>query len=66
MLEEPCIIQMNIDRYTAMLQAGPSEEYRALIEKLLAESRIQFAEAVGRLARSIDPGGEATAIPIQP
>ena len=55
MLEEPCIIQMNIDRYRAMLRGDLAAEHRTGIEKLLAEANSQLAEAIRQLARAVDP-----------
>jgi hypothetical protein len=55
MLEEPCIIQMNIDRYRVMLRGHLAAEQRTGIEKLLAEANSQLAEAIRRLARAVDP-----------
>ncbi len=55
MIEEPCIIQMNIDRYRAMLRQRLGDEERARIEQLLAEANRQLAEAIRQLARTIDP-----------
>ena len=49
MMEDPCIIQMNIDRYRAMLGPLLSGEQHARIEQLLAE-------AVRQLARAAAPG----------
>src|ERR1019366_9291604 len=51
MIEEPCIIQMNIDRYRAMLRQRLGDEERARIEQLLAEANRQLAEAIRQLAR---------------
>lgn len=56
MLEEPCIIQMNIDRYRAMLSLRPADEQRLRIEQLLADANTQLADAVRQLARAIDQG----------
>jgi len=61
MLEEPCIIQMNIDRYRAKLQGHLAGEERTLIEQLLAEANSQLAEAIRQLARAVDPGQHARA-----
>jgi hypothetical protein len=55
MLEEPCIIQMNIDRYRAMLRSHPGSEQRMQIEQLLAEANGHLAEAIRQLARAVDP-----------
>ena len=54
MLEEPCIIQMTIDRYHAMLRGHLAGRERARIEQLLAEANNQLAEAIRQLARAID------------
>jgi hypothetical protein len=54
MLEEPCIIQMTIDRYHAMLSGHLAGRERARIEQLLAEANNQLAEAIRQLARAID------------
>jgi hypothetical protein len=59
MTEEPCIIQMNIDRYRAMLGIGMAEEQRARVEELLADATARFADAIGRLARAIDQDDES-------
>ena len=45
MIEERSIIQMNIDRYRAMLSLLLSNENRARIEQLLAEATSQLALA---------------------
>jgi len=45
MMEERSIIQMNIDRYRAMLGLLLSNENRARIEQLLAEATSQLALA---------------------
>jgi hypothetical protein len=45
MMEEPSIIQMNIDRYRSMLNVGLSKEIRARIEQLLAEATCQLVLA---------------------
>jgi hypothetical protein len=67
MLEEPCIIQMNIDRYITMLSHHPAGEQRARIEQLLAEARAELAQAISALERAIGPGDEAgVVIPLQP
>jgi hypothetical protein len=67
MLEEPCIIQMNIDRYIAMLTDHPAGEQRTRIELLLAEARAELSQAISALARAISPGDEAgAAVPLQP
>jgi hypothetical protein len=55
MLEEPCIIQMNIDRYRAMLRGPLATRQRTSIEQLLAEANSQLAEAIRQLARAVDP-----------
>jgi hypothetical protein len=62
MIEEPCIIQMNIDRYRAMLNLRPDDEQRARIEQLLAEANRQFASAARRLARAIDSDDQDSAV----
>jgi hypothetical protein len=54
MLEEPCIIQMDIDRYRAILKHSLGREQRARVEQLLAEANCQFVEAVHLLTRTID------------
>jgi hypothetical protein len=67
MLEEPCIIQMNIDRYITMLSHHPAGEQRARIEQLLAEARAELAKAISALARAIVPIDEAgAAVPLRP
>jgi hypothetical protein len=48
MLEEPGIIQMNIDRYRALLQGPLASEQRTSIQRLLAE-------ALHHLPRAVDP-----------
>ena len=55
MLEEPCIIQMNIDRYRAMLRGHLAGEQRAQVEQLLAEANRQLTEAIRQLAQAVDP-----------
>ena len=54
MLEEPCIIQMNIDRYRAMLRGPLAAAQRTRIEQLLTEANSQLAEAIRQLARAVD------------
>jgi hypothetical protein len=61
MLEEPCIIQMNIDRYRAMLRGHLASEQRTQIEQLLAEANSQLAEAIRQLARAVDPNQQVPA-----
>jgi hypothetical protein len=55
MLEEPCIIQMNIDRYRAMLRGDLAAEQRTGIQQLLAEANSQLAVSIRQLARAVDP-----------
>jgi hypothetical protein len=43
MTEEPIIIQMNIDRYRAMLTLHMHAEERSRVERLLAEASSQLA-----------------------
>ncbi len=45
MTEEPIIIQMNIDRYRAMLTLHMHAEERSRVERLLAEASSQLALA---------------------
>ena len=45
MTEEPIIIQMNIDRYRAMLTLRMRAEERSRVERLLAEASSQLALA---------------------
>jgi hypothetical protein len=45
MTEEPIIIQMNIDRYRAMLTLQLHAEERSRVERLLAEASSQLALA---------------------
>jgi hypothetical protein len=45
MTEEPMIIQMNIDRYRAMLALYMSVDERLRVERLLAEANSQLALA---------------------
>jgi hypothetical protein len=66
MLEEPCIIQMNIDRYRAMLSRRLPDNQRALIEQLLAEANAQLAEAIRQLVRAIDLGHQGPAEHLTP
>ena len=54
MIEGPCIIQRNIDRYRAMLSLRLDDEQRARSVQLLAEANRQFASAVPRLTCAID------------
>jgi hypothetical protein len=42
MTEEPIIIQMNIDRYRAMLALHMRAEERSRVERLLAEANSQL------------------------
>jgi hypothetical protein len=56
MLEEPCIIQLNIGSYRAMLRGRLASDQRTQIEQLLAEANSQLAEAIRQLARAVDPG----------
>lgn len=55
MLEDSCIIQMNIDRYRAMLDRPLAGEERTRVQQLLAEADCQFSDAIRQLARAIDP-----------
>jgi hypothetical protein len=55
MLEEPCIIQRNIDRYRAMPRGQLAATRRTQIEQLLEEATRQLGEAIRQLARAIDP-----------
>ena len=55
MPEEPCIIQMNIDRYHAMLRGPLAARQRTRGEQLLAEANSQLDEAIRQLARAVDP-----------
>jgi hypothetical protein len=66
MIEEPCIIQMNIDRYRAMLSGRLNDEQRVRIEQLLAEANVQFALAVRRLAGATDPDDRYGAVDQMP
>jgi cytochrome c len=59
MLEEPCIIQMNIDRFTAMLNLRLADDQRARIEQSLAEAHTQLGQAIQRLARAIEQDEQA-------
>jgi len=45
MTEEPMIIQMNIDRYRAMLALHMNAEQRSRVERLLSEANSQLALA---------------------
>ena len=45
MTEEPIIIQMNIDRYRAMLTLHMDVEERSRVERLLREANSQLALA---------------------
>ncbi len=45
MTEDPMIIQMNIDRYRAMLAVHMNAEKRGRVERLLAEANSQLALA---------------------
>jgi hypothetical protein len=45
MTEEPMIIQMNIDRYRAMLALHMNVDERFRVERLLAEANSQLALA---------------------
>ena len=62
MIEEPCITQMNIDRYRAMLSLRLDDEQRARIEQLLAEANRHLALAVRRLTCAIDSDDQYNAI----
>jgi hypothetical protein len=62
MLEEPCIIQMNIDRYRAMLSRRQGEKQRAHIERLLADANRQLTEAIHQLAQAIDTANQDQAV----
>jgi hypothetical protein len=45
MIEEPGIIQMNVDRYREMLRLLLDDNTRARVEQLLGEARHQLALA---------------------
>jgi hypothetical protein len=45
MMEEPGIIQMNVDRYREMLSLFLDDDTRARVEQLLGEARRQLALA---------------------
>jgi Xaa-Pro aminopeptidase len=62
MLEEPSIIQMNIDHYRTILNGRPTDEQRARVEFLLARAHDALAEAISRLARTINPEAEAETV----
>ena len=47
MMEQPGIIQMNVDRYREMLSLLLDNDTRARIEKLLGEASHQMALALG-------------------
>jgi hypothetical protein len=55
MIEEPVIIQMNIDRYRSMLALHLNAEERSRVEGLLAEANGQLA-----LATRSGNGNDAT------
>jgi len=46
MIEEPDIIQMNVDRYREMLRLLLDEDTRARIEQLLCEAKRRLALAI--------------------
>lgn len=46
MMEETRIIQMNIDRYRAMLNQSLDDETRARVEQLLDQTRCQLVSAI--------------------
>jgi len=62
MLEEPCIIQMNIDRYKSILKNRPEDDQRGRVEQLLAEAQEALAQAIVRLAKAIDPETDPGAV----
>ena len=47
MTEDPDIIQMNVDRYRAMLDVPLDDDTRSRVEQLLTEARWQLAQATG-------------------
>ena len=47
MIEEPGIIQMNVDRYREMLSFRLDDDTRARVEQLLDEAKRQLAQAIG-------------------
>jgi hypothetical protein len=47
MIEEPSIIQMNVDRYREMLSFRLDDDTRARVERLLDEAKRQLARAIG-------------------
>ena len=47
MMEEPGIIQMNVDRYSEMLSLLLDDDTRARVEQLLGEAKRQLALAIG-------------------
>jgi hypothetical protein len=46
MMEEPGIIQMNVDRYREMLRLLLDEDTRARVKQLLGETERQLALAI--------------------
>jgi len=46
MMEDPSIIQMNVDRYREMLSSRLDDETRARIEQLLSEAKRHLALAI--------------------
>ena len=48
MMEHPDIIQMNVDRYRAMLAVPLDDDTRARVEQLLGEATWQLAQATDR------------------
>jgi len=56
-MEEPSIIQMNIDRYRSMLSGNLDTEQRARVEQLLAEANANLTSATGRSGRTIETKG---------
>ncbi|MGA3403104.1 MAG: hypothetical protein ABSC95_28160 [Acetobacteraceae bacterium] len=56
MMEEPGIIQMNIDRYREMLTVRLDDDTRARVEQLLGEARCQLALAMDLKAPGRSPG----------
>ena len=62
MLEDPCIIQMNIDRYQAILINRRPDEQRTRVEQLLAEAHEALAQAIARLPKTIAPEADASTV----
>jgi hypothetical protein len=56
MMEDPDIIQMNIDRYREMLESLLDDDTHARVKQLLGEARCQIAAAIDLQEAARGPG----------